>query len=116
MRIDASASLGHLLVADNATNQHELVDKVRALVKGRFGDVTLATLHKLFNQYATPKGVVDRNGLVRLLQDAGVGNDFTRGFWADGILDHFDKPDAQGRRQGAITWSAFQAGIGNAVS
>jgi hypothetical protein len=115
MRIDASSPVGQLVVADNASNQRELVDKVRALVKGRFGDVTLASLHKLFNQYANPKGV-DRNGLIRLLQDAGVGNDFTRGFWADGILDHFDKPDAQGRRQGAITWSAFQAGVGNAVS
>lgn len=100
------------VVADNADNERELISKVSALIRQRFGPVTTDTMHKLFNQYASAKGLVDRDGLMRLLTDAGVGNPLTRGLWADGILDHFDKPDARGRRLGGISWKAFQTGVG----
>jgi len=94
----------------NAENVRELVTKLTALVTKRYGAANPAAMHRLFNDYANAQGVVDRVGLRRLLSDAGVGNFLTRGAWVDGVMDHFDPPDATGRRKGGITWEAFQAG------
>jgi hypothetical protein len=92
-------------------NTQELVSKVSALCQQRYGALNATTMHKLFNDYANSKGLVDANGLNRLLSDAGVGNLLTRGLWTDGIMKHFDPPNAAGQRVGGISWDAFSRGL-----
>jgi hypothetical protein len=98
--------------ASRDANTQELVTKVSALCQQRYGAVNPTTMHKLFNDYANSKGLVDANGLDRLLSDAGVGNLLTRGLWAGGVMNYFDKPNAAGQRVGGISWDAFSKGIG----
>jgi hypothetical protein len=97
--------------ATRDANTQELITKVSALCQQRYGAVNPTTMHKLFNDYANSKGLVDANGLDRLLSDAGVGNLLTRGLWSDGIMKHFDPPNSAGQRVGGISWDAFSRGL-----
>ena len=80
----------------------ELKEKVNRLVNSKFkGD-----WYKAFNHYAALNASashVDRKDLLELLDDADVGNVFTRGAWADGIIKELDA-DGDSR----ISWEEFE--------
>ena len=75
----------------------ELQDKVTGLVAGQFG----GDYHRAFVHYdQTKDGKINKDELVELLKDAGVGNWLTRGAWADGIIAELDT-DQDGTISGA---------------
>lgn len=78
--------------------KQELKDKIGTLIRDRFaGDSNAA-----FRTYADGAGLIDRTSLKNMLADAGVGNQFTRGAWADGILEAVDSD-----RDRKISWPEF---------
>lgn len=81
----------------------ELKEKITKLVDSEFsGD-----WYRAFNHYAALHGspaLVDRKDLLELLDAADVGNMFTRGAWADGIIEELDTDV-----DGSISWSEFEA-------
>jgi hypothetical protein len=82
--------------------EQELVDGIKALVKNKFGGDYGAA----FDAYAGPDGKIDSDELSTVLEQAGIGNGLTRGFWVSGVLD---KVDQDGDRK--ISWPEFQAVI-----
>jgi hypothetical protein len=85
----------------------ELVTKISALVQRDFHGNTQAA----FNHYAGADHQVSRSELLELLSDAGIGNVFTRGAWASGIMDRLDKAP-HGDGNGKISWTEFNNVIG----
>jgi hypothetical protein len=83
--------------------EQELVDGIKALVKNKFGGDYRAA----FDAYAGPDGKIDSDELSTVLEQAGIGNGLTRGFWVSGVLD---KVDQDGDRK--ISWPEFQAVVG----
>jgi Ca2+-binding EF-hand superfamily protein len=82
-------------------NKRELVEKVSALVRSRFGGDYRAA----FGHYdADGDGLVSKAELKALLRDAGVGSGLTRWAWADGVIGELD---ADG--DGHISWAEFEA-------
>lgn len=82
-------------------NVQELKSKVGSLVDKRFGGDYL----KAFEHYDSDRdGAVSRAEIVALLEDAGVGNGFTRGMWANGIIDKLDAT-----KDAKIQWPEFEA-------
>lgn len=82
--------------------KQELIRKVRALVTQRFA----GNYKRAFDHYAKKRrnsGLIDRDELLDVLTDAGVGNFATRGAWADGIMRELDKD-----HDGFIAYSEFQ--------
>ena len=80
----------------------ELKDKVAALVQSKFG----GDWYRAFNHYAGKNGgtgEVDKEDLLAMLEDAGVGSWLTRGAWADGIIGELDK-----NKDKSISWSEFE--------
>lgn|GEM_PF-2588914 len=78
----------------------ELKDKVRSLVKTKFG----GDYKKAFNHYdANHDGGVNASELTKLLEDADIGNAFTRKFWVSGIIDRLDT-----NKNGKIEWGEFE--------
>ena len=63
------------------------------------GDEYVSTEHFLL-------AMADHAELKKLLKDAGIGNGFTRGAWADGIMKELDKDNNKG-----ISWAEFQSGL-----
>lgn len=86
-------------------DKQELVTKVTKLVNTKFeGD-----FHRAFLWYdksidQRPDGKLNKDELKRLLEDADVGNGFTRGVWAKEIIKAMDTD-----KDGAISWEEFQA-------
>lgn len=80
----------------------ELKDKISKLVNDKYsGD-----WYRAFTHYAALNGssaLVDRKDLLELLEDAKVGNMFTRGAWADGIIEELDE-----NKDGSISWGEFE--------
>jgi hypothetical protein len=99
---------------DVATQQdprvQELVNKVARLVTRAFHGDTRAA----FNHYAGADGQVDRVELARLLEDAGIGNGFTRAFWVDGIMERVDQAP-NGNGNGKVSWPEFNRVMGGAA-
>ena len=84
-------------------NVKELKTKVGKLVEKKFG----GNYRKAFDHYeASGDKGIDKAETKTLLKDSKVGNVFTRGAWANGVLDHFDKNNNR-----KIEWGEFQAGI-----
>jgi hypothetical protein len=66
-----------------------LRDGVSRLVDSKFG----GDWERMFRHYAGISGgsdMVERRDLIPLLEDAGIGNGFSRGAWAKGILEEVD--------------------------
>jgi hypothetical protein len=82
--------------ADDDENVVLLREKIRALVARRYGNSFVA----LFNHYGAHGA--DHAALVQLLEDADVGNIFTRGLWADGVMKRVDA-----NHDGLISWEEF---------
>lgn len=69
----------------------DLVDKILALMRLRFGGTDRASLEKLFQAYDTNgDGEIDHDELARLLADAGVGSARTRKTWVRAAMSQLD--------------------------
>lgn len=87
--------------------QQELVDKIRALLSKKYGDDSMASMRKLFDAYDRDgDGKIGSDELQKLLEDAGIGNAFTRGMWIKGIIGQLD---TSGDKK--IDWSEFSKAI-----
>ncbi|HEU4536337.1 MAG TPA: EF-hand domain-containing protein [Polyangiaceae bacterium] len=87
--------------------QDELVQKVQALLRQRYGDEGPESMRKLFDAYDRDgDGRVGGDELEQLLKDAGVGNGLTRGMWVKGIIKELDQ-----NRDQTIDWAEFSKAI-----
>jgi hypothetical protein len=85
----------------SSPEEQELRDKVTRLVETRFQ----MDWRRAFDHYASNSSAsVDREQLLAMLEDAGIGNFMTRGKWADGVMQ---KLDANGDKR--ISWSEFES-------
>src|SRR4051812_20912893 len=68
--------------------KRELQEKVGKIVAAKFG----GDYHRAFEHYDQKKkdGRINKDELMELLKDAGIGNFITRGVWADGIIGELD--------------------------
>lgn len=88
-------------------NQIELQDKIKALLLRKYGNTARESMEKLFKEYDKNKsGDIDKGELEQLLKDADVGNGFTRGAWANGIIEKLDAG-----RDKQISWREFDSVI-----
>ena len=87
-------------------NQEELVSKIKGLLLRSTGRTDRDSMQKLFKSYDKDgNGRIGARELEQLLQDAGVGNGFTRGAWVDGIIKKLDT----GKLDHEISWEEFDA-------
>ena len=86
---------------ESDNNERELKEKVSKLVATRFeGDYK-----KAFDHYDKDKdGTITKGELVRLLNDAGVGNVVTRPIWAGKIIERLDR-----NIDDAVAWHEFES-------
>jgi Ca2+-binding EF-hand superfamily protein len=85
----------------SSPEEADLLDKVTRLVDSRFK----SDWRRAFDHYASGStAAVDRDQLITLLDDAGIGNWATRGAWAKGVLK---KMDTNGDKR--ISWTEFQS-------
>lgn len=92
------------------TSKEGVLSQVKNFVVSRKGDESTASYHSIFNDYAGEKGNLDRNDLMRVLNDAdacvpsilgGCGKT------ADEVLKGMDS-----NGDGAIDWEEFRIGAG----
>ena len=88
-----------LALADASAEIIELKTKIAALVRDSFG----GDYKKAFAYYDPDQDGIGSDELSQLLEEAGVGNIFTRSSWVAGILDKVDS-DQDGR----ISWAEFE--------
>lgn len=82
-------------------NEQELIDKVTALVKIKFGgDWLVAFMH----YDKTNTGDITVGELIDMLADAGVGWRWTRKAWAEAVIDRLDSDNDH-----VISLSEFRA-------
>jgi Ca2+-binding EF-hand superfamily protein len=87
-----------------SSEQQQLVEKIEALLKKKYGAVDEASMKKLFDAYdANSDGKIDKGELTQLLKDADIGNALTRGAWVKGIIDKLDQ-----NADKAISWDEFK--------
>ena len=87
--------------------QRELVEKVRKLVRKKYGEESLENMRRLFDEY-------DRDGdqkigadeLETLLEDADIGNGFTRAAWVKGVIGALDQ-----NADRKVGWDEFTAAV-----
>jgi Ca2+-binding EF-hand superfamily protein len=85
----------------NEEQKQEIGDKVKALVRARFGGDYRAA----FGHYdADGNGVISKDELKALLSDAGIGSGWTRWAWAGGIMGEVDTS-----KDGNVSWDEFAA-------
>ena len=88
----------------------ELVAKITDLMKKNHGGTDAAARRRLFDAYdKNSDGSICRSELSRLLDDAGIGNALTRGFWVKGVLAKLDTNDSK-----TICYDEFEAVIAGA--
>ncbi len=81
--------------------KQELQEKIAKLAQDKFG----GDYHRSFDHYDNNKdGKINKEELVELLKDAGIGNWLTRGTWADGIIAELDTD-----KDGVISAAEFDA-------
>jgi Ca2+-binding EF-hand superfamily protein len=86
------------------SNQEELIRKITALLMTKYGDASMETMRRLFNEYDLDRDdAIDGKELKKLLTDADVGSGLTRGMWVNGINEQVDEDgDAK------ISWQEFR--------
>jgi hypothetical protein len=78
-------------------NQKELVAGLMALLTARYGKTDGQAWQWLFSDYDADKdGRISAEELNTLLNDADIGNAFTRSFWVKGIMGKLDLDTATG--------------------
>jgi Ca2+-binding EF-hand superfamily protein len=87
--------------------QEELVEKIQKLLKKRYGDSSLESMRKLFDEYDRDKDQhISADELEKLLKDADIGNAFTRGAWVKGVIGALDK-----NADKTIDWQEFSDAV-----
>lgn len=87
--------------------QEELVEKIQQLLKKKYGDASVESMRKLFDEYDRNKDQrIDAKELEALLKDASVGNALTRGAWVKGVISALDQ-----NADRTIDWDEFTAAI-----
>jgi Ca2+-binding EF-hand superfamily protein len=87
--------------------QEELTHKIQGLLLRKTGNTTRDSMHAMFKTYDRDRnGKIGPKELTDLLNDAGVGNGWTRGMWVDGIMKQLDT-----NHDGEISWEEFDASI-----
>jgi Ca2+-binding EF-hand superfamily protein len=72
--------------------EEDLVLKIVALMRQRFGGDDRAALDRLFAAYDhNGDGEIDGEELMHLLADAGIGNDRTRKAWVRAAMSQLDQ-------------------------
>ena len=90
------------LAFDDDHSMRDLKNHVRDYVGRAFG----GSYKKAFDHYGARDGRVDKDELMALLSDAGVGTMFTRAEWAKTLLAKLD-----GDKDHEIAWGEFQGVI-----
>ena len=89
----------------------ELITKVRQLLVRKHGSDDVASLKKGFDSYDLNRtGRLEAEELHAVLEDAGIGNRFTRGMWLKAIMARLDHD-----RDDAIAWDDFSGLLQNAA-
>lgn len=89
----------------------ELAEKLNAFLKKRYGSDSPAMQKRLFDDYDTDRdGRIAKAELKHLLEDAKVGNTFTRGMWVDGVMETMDTSENDG-----ISWEEYETAINDAM-
>ena len=87
--------------------QEELVAKIKSLLVSRYGDASVESMRRLFDEYDRDKDQrMESADLERLLKDASVGNALTRGVWVKGVIGALDQ-----NADKKISWEEFIAAI-----
>jgi Ca2+-binding EF-hand superfamily protein len=87
--------------------QEELIEKIQKLVVKKYGDTSLESMRKLFDEYDRDRDQkINADELERLLKDADVGNAFTRGAWVKGVIGAMDQ-----NADKKIDWDEFTAAV-----
>lgn len=87
--------------------QEELVEKLQKLLHKRYGDTSVESMRKLFDEYDRDKDQkISPVELETLLKDADIGNSFTRGAWVKGVIGALDQ-----NADKKIDWAEFTAAI-----
>jgi Ca2+-binding EF-hand superfamily protein len=90
-----------------AKEQAELVDKIQKLLVKKYGDTSVESMRKLFDEYDRDKDQkISPDELERLLKDADIGNGLTRGAWVKGVVSALDQ-----NADKKIDWDEFAAAI-----
>jgi Ca2+-binding EF-hand superfamily protein len=72
--------------------QEELVAKIQRLVTKKYGDTSIESMRKLFDEYDRDRDQkISAEELERLLKDAEIGNGLTRGAWVKGVVGALDQ-------------------------
>jgi Ca2+-binding EF-hand superfamily protein len=102
-----SARIGVEGAAMASREQEELVAKIQRLLRKKFGDTSIESMRKLFDEYDRDKDQkISAEELEKLLKDAEVGNALTRGAWVKGVVSALDQ-----NADKKIDWSEFTAAI-----
>ncbi len=87
--------------------QEELVEKIQRFLKKKYGDASIESMRKLFDEYDRDKDQkISPEELEKLLKDAEVGNGLTRGAWVRGVVGALDQ---NGDKQ--IDWKEFSDAV-----
>ena len=87
--------------------QAELVEKIQKLLQKKYGDASVDSMRKLFDEYDRDRDQkISPDELERLLKDADIGNSFTRGAWVKGVIGALDQ-----NADRKIDWDEFTAAI-----
>jgi Ca2+-binding EF-hand superfamily protein len=87
--------------------QEELVEKIQRLLHKRYGDTSVESMRKLFDEYDRDRDQkISPAELETLLKDADIGNSFTRGAWVKGVIGALDQ-----NADKKIDWAEFTAAI-----
>ena len=90
-----------------ASNERELVTKIDALLRKRYGNATTAAQRQLFDSFDKDRDAkIDSGELSDLLKAADVGNAFTRGAWVRGIMKSMDS-----NTDGRVSWDEYLSAI-----
>lgn len=66
--------------------KEQVIAKLKRLCAERFGD----DAKRMFDNYAVNENI-DRNGLLKVLEEADIGGRFTRGIYATKVMEEIDK-------------------------
>lgn len=86
------------------SSEEELIRKINALLKKKYGGASMDAMRKLFDEYdKNSDGQIDKAELTALLAEAEVGSGLTRGMWVSGINEKLDT-----NRDAKISWDEFR--------
>ncbi len=90
-----------------SASERELVTKIDALLRKRYGNATTNAQRQLFDSFDKDgDDKINSDELDRLLKAADIGNMITRGAWVRGIMKAMDSD-----HDDQITWNEYLSAI-----